>query len=354
MISDKLQSVEKVVIKKIESNGYVSEDEIVDVCIDNDLDLTEIDVVCGRLITRGIIIRDANDVSSGDNFVDRSQIDYDKLLDKVAYESPLMTNLINDIKNIKPPQPREWQTLITSAQYGNEFAIERIVLMYLRTVLNIAYNFSSSHNCDLEEAFQYGVMGLLKAIEKFDVTSADSFGWYFPMWCRQNMWRFCNIENTIYYFPAHYKEKLYQMIALIEEYRESDNETVEELLKFVNDEELLELVSNTNELNEMLLNLLPALELSEDIQAEKDIDKHIGEIYRHQVILDLLEILKDREREVINLRYGLNNGKIMTLEEVGAVYNLTRERIRQIEIKSLDKMRNHLHSMKIHSLHEII
>ncbi len=353
MMSDKLQAVEDLIISKYYSNGFVSEDEIVDICIDNELELTEIDAVCERLLAKGIIIRD-NDISllNGD-IVDRSHLDYDRLLDKISIEYTVMSNIINEIKGIKPPQTREWQTLIASAQNSNSYAKERIVQMYLRTVLHIAYNFATVYKCDIEEAFQNGVIGLLTAIEKFDLSSPDSFVWYFPLWCRQSMWRFGNIENTIYYFPAHYKEKLYPMISLIEKYRMSEEERIDYLSSYLDGEDLNSLESDKEDLSKMLISLMPAVEISEEILVENLMDCYLRDKGRLQVINELLETLDERERKIIILRYGMRDGISMTLEEVGTLFNVTRERIRQIETKALKKMRIRLNRLKIFSAYEL-
>ena len=144
---EKLASVENSLVQRYNERGYLIEDEVIDCCINCDLDLAEIDVVCDRLLKRNIIFRDlASDTVSkhGDNeddVYDRSHIDYDKVFNQISREYPSCKYLIEQIRNILPPRHKEWRTLIGEAKNGNVYARERLVLMYLRTMLKRAYDF---------------------------------------------------------------------------------------------------------------------------------------------------------------------------------------------------------------------
>lgn len=325
-MSDILLVTEKILLSTYEAKGFLTEDEVIDICIDNDLDLFEIDAMCERLIEKRIIIRDEIARTQDEDIVDRSQFDYEALYRTIHKEYPECDILVNEIKNIMPPQTREWNNLIGHAQGGNSFAKERLVLMYLRTVLKQSYDFAKSYYCDFEEAFQYGVIGLINAIEKYDVTSPDTFVSYFPLWVRQNMQRYSEIKGAIIRFPAHYKEVLYSIVSLATKNMEEDDIVTE-----------LSYLDNISSKEKNFI--LPYQELYNDICCKDDVEKSVMTKLIRIDLLSHIRRLSDREQQVVLLRYGILDGIEHTLEEIGTELGVTRERVRQIETKALKKLR---------------
>ena len=179
------ETVVDVLINQYMTNGYITETEIMDVCMENGLDILQLNSICEILFAHRVLITDEkkeNDNVQRDTYIDRGLLNYEELFSVVVQEYPQMKVIVSEIKEITPPQPKEWKRLIYEAQTGNEFAKNRAVKMYLRTVLNIAKNYASEYYCDLEELFQYGVLGLIKAIEKYDFTNPVTFPQYFPIW----------------------------------------------------------------------------------------------------------------------------------------------------------------------------
>lgn len=343
-----IQTVERKLFAQYQVKGILLEDEIINICIEEDLDLTEIDKLCGRLISKGVIMgnKEFNKVSSSDNIIDKSQIDYGILQEKMVTEYPSMKILIEYTSQILPPQTNEWRTLIVPAQQGNIYARERIVLMYLRTVLKQAYNFAKLYSCDLEEVFQWGVIGLITAIDKYDVSSPDTFVSYFPLWVRQTMQREASFNNVLFYFPAHFKEKLFPAMKCIQAYNFGENDIIM-AMNYVQDEIWCNIVSNEEELKKILLCLSPPLELKE-ATAEIDVwEDYIRAQCCSTVINKLFAQLKERELDIIMTRYGFIDGEEKTLEEVGAKFHVTRERIRQIELKAIKKMQVYIQNNHI-------
>lgn len=334
--SDRKQIVENILKTEYEKKGFLSEDDIIDICIDHDLDLVEIDGLVDKLLNSKIIVKDTNVVNqkdSNDSYVDRSHLDYDALLGEIKKEYPNCSNLIDRILDILPPQSKEWQTLIGQAQNGNQYARERMILMYIRTVMKQAYYFSKNYYCDFEDAFQNGVIGLMNAIEKYDVTSPDKFSAYFTLWVMQNMQRENSLKGTITRYPVHYKDQLNVLITEATKYLEDDN--WEEAINFLDDLFILE--SGISDL-EIEKYVMPYVDYPEELEAENVIDEYVDSTL-NELIRNCLSILKDREREVLELRYGLNDGQMRTLEEVGSLMDVTRERIRQIEAKGIRRLR---------------
>lgn len=334
--SDKKKLVERILQTEYEKKGFLLEDDIIDVCIEHDLDLVGIDNLCDKLLHQKMIVKDAEtrkDVNDMESYVDRSHLDYDELLGKIKYEYPNCAVIIDGILDILPPQSKEWQTIITEAKNGNNYAKDRMIKMYLRTVMKQAYYFSKDYFCDFEEAFQNGVIGLINAIEKYDVTSPDLFPSYFPLWVRQYMWREGTIRGTIFRYPAHYRDQLNIIVSDASSIIEDDNF-----------EEAVSLVTDTTKVQsglsdeEILKYILPYLEVPDDLETEEMIEIILQSTMKEH-IEDVLAILNDRERHVLELRYGLRDNQERTLEEVGEILSVTRERVRQIEAKALKRIR---------------
>lgn len=328
--------VEEYLLKEYKRKGFLLEDDIIDVCIENDFDVIEIDILCDKLLNRKLIVRDSIgqiEDEDDDSYVDRSHLDYEQLLNQVKKEYPNCASLITEILSILPPQSGEWQTLIGPAQNGNKFAYERLIKMYLRTVMKQAYTFSKNNYCDFEDSFQDGVIGLMNAIEKYDTTSSDRFSAYFTLWVMQSMQRHSNIRGTIVRYPVHYREQLLSIVGRACEVMEDDDfeEAVERAnAEFFENNFFVRDVSKEH--------ILPYVKISEDILVEDPCDAILNSMVK-DVVKDMLLELQKKERDIIELRYGLRDGRGRTLEEVGQIYNVTRERIRQIEVKALRKLR---------------
>lgn len=340
--SDKKQLVEKLLQTEYEKKGFLLEDDIIDICIEHDLDLVEIDNLCDKLLNQKMIVKDTEnkrDINDLESYVDRSHLDYDALLGEIKSEYPNCAAIIDEILGILPPQSKEWQTIISEAKSGNVYARDRLVLMYLRTVMKQAYYYSKDNYCDFEEAFQNGVIGLMTAIDKYDVTSPDLFSSYFPLWVRQNMQREGTIKGTIMRYPAHYRDQLNIIVSDACNIIEDDN--FEEAVGLVSEKSRLQSGLSDEEISKYIL---PYLEIPDELEAENEIDILIQGTMKGNVA-GVLSILSARERHVLGLRYGLLDNKERTLEEVGNIINVTRERVRQIESKAIRKI-NESHLVK--------
>lgn len=333
--SDKKQFIEKLLQIEYEKKGFLLEDDIIDICIEHDLDLVEIDSLCDKLLHQKMIVKDTEtkkDSNDNESYVDRSHLDYDALLGKIKVEYPNCAAIIDVISDILPPQSKEWQTIIVEAKNGNSYAKDRMVKMYLRTVMKQAYYFSKDNYCDFEEAFQNGVIGLMNAIEKYDVTSPDLFPSYFPLWVRQYMQRDGTIKGTILRYPAHYRDQLNIVVSDACKVMEDDN--FEEAVGLVTEKAIIHSGLTDDEIYKYIL---PYVSMPEELEAEDDISNMMQGTEK-ELIERVLEPLSDRERLVLRLRYGLVDDQEHTLEEVGNILYVTRERVRQIEAKAFRKI----------------
>lgn len=329
--------IQNQLFSQYKRNGFLSENEITDYCVGNNLDFFETDEVMQFLIDKKVLFSEEKGeiIYEEEDIYDKAQIDYDEFFDTVLTEYPDFKIIVAHIKSIKPPQHREWKNLIQEAQGGNVYAFNRMTEMYLRGVLRISYNFAKENYCDFEEAFQNGTIGLIRAIKSFDATSPNSFASYYSLSVLSEMQRKYNVKNSFFDLPAHFSQKTFELLGIISKYL-AKGKTPEESMEIISDDFCLEI-------NQILrMYFLPYLDLEAisyenfafDVRTEDDI---IYESLKEQ-LNEVLHTLPERERKVLEMRFGLNNLKQMTLEEVGKYYNVSRERIRQIEKKAIKRL----------------
>lgn len=350
-------SVHQEIIEKLHRaykiKGYVTEESVFDAIIEHDLPLDEVDYVCDHLLSMGVIIRDASIENSDDDEddYDRSQTDYDKLFQEVVEIDKSLAPFIDEIRQIKPPQHREWQNLMPQAKSDNLYAKQRIIEMYLRTVVKIALWHHQKYKIPLAETIQDGCVGLVIALDKYEVGRQDKFSTYAPWWIRQNIIRAAPALNPLMYIPVHVKDKLFSIYDILEQCYHCNqcdcNKICSEVLKAVSEK-----LGCSEDEAEEYINYLNTFESIEELiekdesffydgcAAEEQIFINLNKKELKSTVAKILQTLKPREEKVILLRFGFIDGKEWTLEEVGNEFGLTRERIRQIEKKAFEKLRH--------------
>ena len=331
---------------KYKSKGFIQEDEALTLMSAQNLSLQEIERITGTLLGMGVIFADESFEDDEDEY-DRGQTDFNLLYEDVVATEPVLEQFVNEIRMIQPPQHREWMTLIPQYQAGNPYAINRLFEMYLRSVLKIAFSFSQKYNAPLMDTFEDGMEGLLKSFSKYDLAKNGVFPSYYPMWVMQNITRNMSFSpNPLLYFPVHIRTKLYQLFDNVEA-AEGDLKSPWLIQSVVDELECTEI-----EAKNLLGFFEPMPSLDELLENEcdgyfNDNGAFEDEMYQRAEQSDLQSIfktllmeLKPREAEILEARYGLIDGKAKTLEEVGEMYDVTRERIRQIEAKALRKIRH--------------
>lgn len=344
-ISDKIYSV-------YHDKGFVTENIILDAIAEHNLSLDEIDRICDNLLSMGVIIQDSIylDDNEDDGFYDRSKIDYEKIFSSVIEIDDSIKPFINEVRQLQPPQHREAQNLILQAKAGNVFAKERIINMYLKIVVRIALWHYDKFKLPLADAIQDGCLGLIKALEKFEIGKQDKFSTYAPWWIRQYIMREARIENSPIYFPVHVKDKLFNIYETVSQhYCENctTNDICVDLIEFVSQkldcdsDQATEYIGFFQRIEsvEELLYLDEHIFSDKNLFEEQTIDDYIERESKER-ITKILGTLTSREEKVMLLRFGIMDGKERTLELVGKSFSVTRERIRQIEAKALRKLRH--------------
>lgn len=241
----------------------------------------------------------------------------------------------------------EEKELALAIEAGDIEAKQRLAEANLRLVVSIAKRYVG-RGMQFLDLIQEGNMGLMKAVDKFDYSKGFKFSTYATWWIRQAITRAIADQARTIRIPVHMVETINKLV------REQRN-LLQELGKEPTPEQIAERMDMTPDKVREILKIAQEPVSLETPIGEED-DSHLGDFIEDEVIenpveyttrivlreqLDeVLDTLTDREENVLRLRFGLDDGKMRTLEDVGKVFNVTRERIRQIEAKALRKLRH--------------
>lgn len=315
------------------------------------LDADGIDDLLERLTDGGISITDKDGNPSSKYVVEAPKpeelTDEELLGSNSAKVNDPVRMYLKEIGVVPLLSNEEEKELAIAVENGDLEAKQRLAEANLRLVVSIAKRYVG-RGMQFLDLIQEGNMGLMKAVDKFDYSKGFKFSTYATWWIRQAITRAIADQARTIRIPVHMVETINKLV------REQRN-LLQELGQDPTPEQIAERMDMTPDKVREILKIAQEPVSLETPIGEED-DSHLGDFIEDEVIenpvdyttrvvlreqLDeVLDTLTDREENVLRLRFGLDDGKMRTLEDVGKVFNVTRERIRQIEAKALRKLRH--------------
>jgi len=353
------KGVISALIEKGKAAGRLSTNDIDQAIVEVDMDIEELDKLYETLESQNIeIIDDLGDAALESlNFdlempkaVEMGVVDSSK---NAAMDDPVKVYL-KEIGRVPLLTPEEEIELAIRISEGDEAAKQRLAESNLRLVVSIAKRYVG-RGMQFLDLIQEGNLGLIKAVDKFDFTKGFKFSTYATWWIRQAITRAIADQARTIRIPVHMVEtinKVKKTNSLLL-HKNGRDPTAEEIAK--------ELDMPVEKVREILRVAQEPVSLETPIGEEED--SHLGDfipdddalapadaasmLLLKEQLADVLKTLTPREEKVLSLRFGLEDGHPRTLEEVGKEFNVTRERIRQIEAKALRKLRHPSRSKKL-------
>ncbi|NLL64723.1 MAG: RNA polymerase sigma factor RpoD [Clostridiaceae bacterium] len=341
--------VNRLAIVAKANDNKIQNRQVMDAIEEKDLDLDEADAIFNTLEEMGIEVT-ANTDEEDD------------------YETALDIHLKNEVINVDDPvrmylkeigrvdllTADEERELAMAMEQGDLSAKDHLCEANLRLVVSIAKRYTG-RGMQFLDLIQEGNLGLIKAVDKFDYTKGFKFSTYATWWIRQAITRAIADQARTIRIPVHMVETINKLIRI-------QRQLIQELGREPEVEELAhEMEITVEKVREIMKISQEPVSLEKPIGEEED--SHLGDfipdddapspadqaafILLKEQLLEVLSTLTPREEKVLRLRFGLDDGRTRTLEEVGREFNVTRERIRQIEAKALRKLRHPSRSKKL-------
>ena len=341
MATQDKKQVLKELLESGKQKGRLTTKEISDALEELDYDVEQVDKLYDTFEAYNIeIVED----DGGESIAPASNEELESVLsaDGISIDDPVKVYL-KEIGRVPLLSAEEEVELAIRMSEGDVAAKKRLSEANLRLVVSIAKRYVG-RGMQFLDLIQEGNLGLIKAVEKFDHTKGFKFSTYATWWIRQAITRAIADQARTIRIPVHMVETINKVKKvnsqlLHENGHEPTNEQVREIMRVAQEPVSLETPIGEEE-DSHLGDFIP----DEDAPAPSDVASHT--MLKEQ-LAEVLSTLTPREEKVLRLRFGLEDGRSRTLEEVGKEFNVTRERIRQIEAKALRKLRHPSRSKKL-------
>ena len=341
-------------------NGFISSDRVADVLQDVDLNTDQIENIYAIFIDMGIdVVDDGDDLATADELAGVKGPSDETILNRLDLSVKTPTSdpvrlYLKEIGRVPLLTAEEEVALAKRIERQDMEAKRKLIQANLRLVVSIAKRYVGRGMLFLD-LIQEGNLGLIRAVEKFDYRKGYKFSTYATWWIRQAITRAIADQARTIRIPVHMVETINKLIRVqrqllqdrgreptpFEIAREMDTtpEKVREILKISQEPVSLETPIGEEEDSQLG-------DFIEDNDAVAPVDA-VSDIIQKEDLTQVLGSLTHRERKVIELRFGLKGEHPRTLEEVGQKFGVTRERIRQIEAKTLVKLKSYRESQKL-------
>ena len=346
--TEKLTELTQELLAFYQDKKFVKADELMDRIEKHKVTPEQIEVIYNAFSEKNIEIIDTfDDVASRDDDL------LNQLEKEVSMDDPVKVYL-KDIGKVALLSTEEESELAEKMMQGDESAKKRLSEANLRLVVSIAKRYVG-RGMHLLDLIQEGNLGLMKAVEKFDYTKGFKFSTYATWWIRQAITRAIADQARTIRIPVHMVETINKLIKI-------SRQLLQELGREPSPEEIAQAMGITVE-KVVEIQTIAQDPVSLETPIGEEEDSNLGTFIEDEKsaspsdvvafamlkkqLISILDTLTPREEKVLRLRYGIDDGKPRTLEEVGKEFNVTRERIRQIEAKALRKLRHPSRSKKL-------
>lgn len=353
-----LEELKNELIEKAKKDSKIDQEAILAVIPEIPENLETLDSLYAELAEKNIQITGATAAMGadwgGEEEEEELVLDDKIYMDDIADDSVRL--YLREIGKIPLLKADEELALAQRVVAGDKKAKDQMAEANMRLVVSIAKRYVG-RGLDLLDLIQEGNTGLLRAVEKFDPDKGFKFSTYATWWIRQAITRAIADQARVIRIPVHMFETINKLLRtqrrLTQELnREPTNEEIAEAMEMEVEkvEHIMKIKQDIHSLDASVRDDEEDSVLGDFIEDEDTItpeESATGSLLKEHV-KDMLSGLTEREQKILKLRFGLDDGKSHTLEEVGQEFSVTRERIRQIEAKALAKLRKHKDSKKLH------
>lgn len=358
--TEKHEQAKEALFEKAKKAGQIDQKEINKIIPDTPENVEELDTLYTRLAEASVQVLTTEpdtvaftDEWAGEEGEEEVIVEDQKYLDDIADDSVRL--YLREIGKVPLLSGEEELALAKRVVEGDKEAKDQMAEANMRLVVSIAKRYVG-RGLDLLDLIQEGNTGLLRAVEKFDPDKGFKFSTYATWWIRQAITRAIADQARTIRIPVHMVETINKLLRTqrrltqdlnreptneeIAAEMEIEVEKVEHIMKIKQDISSLDASIRDDEEESVLADFI------EDEDTITPEESATGQLLKEQV-KDMLSALTEREQKILRLRFGLEDGRNHTLEEVGQEFAVTRERIRQIEAKALAKLRRHKDAKKL-------